>query len=583
MARKSRQQHQINTWNGYDPIRPENVRPVNRTAIYARLSYMDDSRKDSIQTQVALLEAYLEKHPDLHLAGKYVDNGYTGTNFNRPQFKRLLNDMESGAVNCIIIKDLSRFGRNYIEAGYYLETVLPAYHVQLIAVNDGFDMDTSSADELSIILKNLLNDFYSRDLSRRFSDSYDLRVASGVFRHGLPYGYTYDKDRPAYMTYDKKVYHIVKLIFQWGLEGVSVSGIASRLNKMGLSPSDSGTRCNYGYLQQHHEWTFDTVSFILSDPVYAGDFITGKSYDRKCDPFRKRTMIPQEEWKVIPDTHPAYISREDYEKLQTMLHPQANRKNIPIKAELLEKEAFHLYKGVLYCSVCHVKINLKYGVSSSGKHCLSYRCRGDAQQTHAGHASFTLRKPVLDAFVLAELQKHTVSATQFKEWLSSDEGVWQCRSYLNLLQSELDTLAQQVLALNHAIADAYESHADGMITANTLSEQLSSLRLQRTMLENQEEEKARELKDAKAALSQGNPWVTIFAAAPFPTKLNRDLIQRMISRIEIGPNEAVWIEIREKAMMELSTAIYQRCQSKSAALPLTVGAGSVKQKEEKIL
>ena len=105
MARKSRQQHQINTWNGYDPSRPENVRPVNRTAIYARLSYMDDSCKDSIQTQVALLEAYLEKHPDLHLAGKYVDNGYTGTNFNRPQFKRLLNDMETGAVNCIIIKD----------------------------------------------------------------------------------------------------------------------------------------------------------------------------------------------------------------------------------------------------------------------------------------------------------------------------------------------------------------------------------------------------------------------------------------------------------------------------------------------
>ena len=187
MARKSRQKAQLFQL-GKAPDLEQIPIPVTRTGIYARLSLYDMNHtvRDSIQNQLMILTDYMDQHPELNLTEQYIDNGWSGTNFRRPAFLQMIDDIQEGKINCIVTKDLSRLGRNYMETGYYLETLFPMLHVRYISINDGYDSAASEPGQLAVILKNILNDFFSRDLSRRYSASYDLRKEQGVFRKGLP-------------------------------------------------------------------------------------------------------------------------------------------------------------------------------------------------------------------------------------------------------------------------------------------------------------------------------------------------------------------------------------------------------------
>ncbi len=562
MARKSRQRQQINQIRQYEPVAPQSVPAVNRTAIYARLSLADAFAEvsESIENQVGMLQSYLERHPELNLCGLYVDDGWTGTNFNRPRFQQMLKDIEAGDINCVLVKDLSRFGRNYIETGYFLETVFPEHHVRLIAINDGFDTATSDPGELAVILKNLLNDFYSRDISRRFSDSIDLRRARGVYRKGLPYGYTYDKERPDHLAFDPQVSHFVTLIFQWALEGVPSYRISVWLTEMGAPTEErveylrSGGRTKY---EGGCTWQADTVNRLLLNRVYTGDFVAGKTRRRKCEPFNQREKIPEEEWIIVPNSHPAYVSREDFTKLGQRHIQQLKRRNKAISHNAdTYQEQTKLYKGLLFCTHCGRRIQASVEAKESGNTLTLFSCGNSGTNRRENHIRNTIQKRLLDTIVLDQIQTQHWQAEMFKLWLSSDTGVWQSRSYLDTLQKELDALDAKHREFSSKRLSIYEAFTLSEIGEAAFQSQMEGLRGQIKETASLLEAKALELEDAQAALSLANPWLTLFTSFPYPITLDDALVHQTVSRIDISLGQKAAVQFKETYWMELSRRIY---------------------------
>ena len=564
MARKSRQSEQIDRIKNYQPIRPESVLPVNRTAIYARLSLYDLNHicRDSIQNQVSLLEEYMEDHPELNLTERYIDNGWSGTNFQRPGFLRMIQDIQTGKINCIVTKDLSRLGRNYLETGYYLETLFPMMGVRYISINDGFDSDTSDPAQLPIILKNILNDFFSRDLSRRFSDSYDLRKAQGVFRKGFPYGYTFDPENPRYLTFDPNVSHFVRLIFQWGMEGVSTNAISMRLREMKAPTQERMEFLRSGGKTKHEGstlWSTTSVRYILTNRVYTGDFICGKCYNRKCDPFNKRINIPEEEWVIIPNAHPAYISHEEFDKLQERFEQSKNHHQEAVKqnAPTYQKQP-NFYKRILFCQICGRRIQMT-GANKKrpADSIMEYACQSSGSSVLESHPQNHINKKLLDVIVLAQLQNQFRIATQFKHWILSCEGKKRISAYLDSLQAALDQMHQHSCRLAENRADAFESHADSLIDDKTFCLQLEQLRTQSRTLSSELAQQADTLVKVRLALSLSNPWLILFSKIPVPHKLDSSTVHQLIERIELNYSEQVTIHFKEESWFLLLRNTYE--------------------------
>ena len=287
-----------------------------KTAIYTRLSVYDLGRdnSDTMENQIELLQYFVSQQADLSLTDIYIDNGWTGTNFTRPEFQRLLKDVKQGRINCIVVKDLSRFGRNYLETGYYLQKQFPLYNLRFISVNDGYDSLTADPDSLAISMKNIVNDYYSKDISRKVSSSLDLKRAQGVHSWGhAPYGYIRSQENPAILKIDTEVAPYVSLIFQWAMDGIPLQRIAEHLTSL-QAPTYQRlvhTRRN-GHTRRtgSETWSATSVKQIVLNQTYVGDFVFRKSYFRKYDSSNGH-WIPEEEWSIIPDTHPPYIDRDD--------------------------------------------------------------------------------------------------------------------------------------------------------------------------------------------------------------------------------------------------------------------------------
>ena len=246
-----------------------------RTAIYARLSMENNGLEDerSLDNQIRYVEEYIQKHPSLKLVDVYVDNGFSGTNFSRAQFLRLMDDLKVGRINCIVVKDLSRFGRNYLEAGYYLEKIFPFLNIRFIAINDNYDsMDETKKDSLIVPIKNLVNDIYSKDLSRKISGTMRMKEKKGEIWYGVPaYGYWRKPDQPFRMETDEETAPYVRLMFQWTLSGMSYAEIAFRLNQLqAITPTMRLAQRGH-YKEEsarlHTTWAVTSVKTILHNPV----------------------------------------------------------------------------------------------------------------------------------------------------------------------------------------------------------------------------------------------------------------------------------------------------------------------------
>lgn len=349
---------------------------VYRTAIYCRLSREDGDKveSNSIASQRAICEDYIARHDDLEIVCEpFVDDGYSGVSFNRPNFKKLEDAIRKGAIDCIVVKDLSRFSRNYIDGGRYLEKIFPQLGIRFIAVNDAYDSLTGDpqSDSFVIPFKNLINDSYCKDISMKIRSSLEVKQKNGEFVGAFaPYGYKKSLDNKNQLIVDEAVSEYVQMIFAMYKDGFSIGRIAARLNQMGvLSPMEykhsAGVKFDTVFKTgDTAKWTYKAVQRILTNEVYIGVLAQGK---RGTPNYKVRVVQPKDEteWVKVEGAHEALVSYEDFMAVKTMM--KRDMRCSP------DQDEAHLFSGFLFCGDCQQSMTRKT-VPSKTKKYIYYVC-----------------------------------------------------------------------------------------------------------------------------------------------------------------------------------------------------------------
>ena len=357
-----------------------------KACLYLRLSDEDkrNIEDNSIGNQKKICLEHLKKLPEIEVIASYIDNGASGTNFSRSGFKQMLQDLTKGEINCVVVKDLSRLGRNYLETSEYLEKFFPEAGIRFIAVNNGYDSirKLNGKQEIVIPFSNIVNDMYAKDVSRKIRSSIETLMKSGEFlppSGSIPYGYLRDEKNNTYII-DEETAPIVQEIFKMKLQGVSDCEIIRTLNRKQI-PSPGKIRYLRGMTKAEKYkdavWIGSTLRKLLSNEVYLGHRIHGK-VKRDCLGAEKKRR-PQEEWEYIYNVHPALISEEDFQKIQQIKEKGREKQVQCNKHQELSLEERRLLTGKIYCGDCGALMGVRKGnqrLTSKKLPRIFYQCDG---------------------------------------------------------------------------------------------------------------------------------------------------------------------------------------------------------------
>ena len=549
MARKSRK----NTGAVIEaPVQISNYFP---TAIYVRLSIENsgkDDDGDSIANQISFCKAYLAEHTDLKLYDIYEDNGEKGTNFDRPEFKRMMDDIRSGKVKCVLVKDLSRFGRDYIEAGEYLEKIFPFMGIRFISITDGYDSlncdDAESA--LMIPLKNMINDVYAKDISRKIITSFRARQEKGEFLPAFaPYGYVKSKEVAYRYEIDQETAPYVRMIFEWKAEGVSHNEICKRLNDMGaVTPArrkvDLGIWRAEKY--KHTVWHGRTIIDIMKNPTYTGCIVYGRIPKSLYEGI-KMHRAPEEEWRYVPDAHEPIISQELFDKVQKMFADRAEKFKAKMdeNAPLRELVTNH-FKGKIYCGDCGKRMRFvkptdkRYPVDQD--HAV-YVCGGYLDSGYSRCSRHSIRYPVVADAVLAAINIQLELALKQEQLIRQMRGSVKEKNLIDKYVGQINYLSQELKKINGKRESLFENFAEDIL--DEAEYQFSKKKYDD---EAEEIEKTLTVEKAKKVqlddiLSLSNEWLVAIHKAENVTEIDAGLVKHLVSSVKIFEDNRVEVEL----------------------------------------
>ena len=331
-----------------------------KTAIYARLSDFDDVLRDteSLEVQISYIKEYINHRDDLMLLDVFADKRCTGMNFDRPEFERLLKSLQERKIDCIVVKDFSRLGRNFVETGQYLEQVFPLFGVRFIAINDNYDsLNSQSRDGMLVPIKSMINEMYSKDLSQKIQSCFRSKEARGEIYTPVPFGYK--RNQQNHLVLDEKVSDVVVRIFLWKKSGMKEREIAKKLSAQGI-PTPFTRRCQLGYMRNTSRvkdptWQPAFVTKVLENPVYTGTMVYNRiAYD---ETYRKIGENPRGSWRMVPDNHPAIISWELFDEVSALREAeQAVREERKTWCKQRRKNNPNIFKGRIFCKECGEKL-----------------------------------------------------------------------------------------------------------------------------------------------------------------------------------------------------------------------------------
>ncbi len=434
---------------------------VWEVAIYARLSREDEKdekfngQSESIENQIKFLKNIVTSNGWI-LAGIYKDDGYTGTNFNRPDFTRMMNDVDMGLVNLVITKDLSRLGRDYIETGRYIEKIFPAKNIRYIAVNDNVDtFDKKNSNNDITPFKSVMNDMYAKDISNKVRTSIYAKAHEGEsIKAFLPYGYKKDKDNKNVFLIDEDVAENVAYIFKLYISGKSKTEIARTLNSKGIITPLEYKMLHTNYFNPNsnksHVWNSCVINKILRDRIYTGDLVQLK-YNKVNYKLEKIKNVPLDEQIIIPNHHCAIIDKSTFNAVQNMLDKKSNEWNYSNRKR-------HLLSGLAYCSCgSRISYNLNHGKIWRCV-CSSYKRYGNKFCTN-----IHLREDELINAVVSSLKKNINQYLHFNK-LNYNVDVPE-----NNNKAEIQLLNKKLDEINKIIANLYEDKISGIISNSTFN------------------------------------------------------------------------------------------------------------------
>ena len=530
-------------------------------AIYLRLSSDDGDKaeSDSIRNQRSLLQDFVSKHSELSLIEEYVDDGYSGANFERPAFQRMMEDVRNHKINCIIVKDLSRLGRNYIETGRYLEKIFPVLGVRFIAVNDHYDSaDTKNdADQIIVPFKNLINDAYCRDISMKIRSQLEIKRKKGEFTGSYAsYGYAKDPVDKNHLVIDEYAAEIVRFIFNMKMDGYSADRIAMKLNEMGvLTPMEYKRSCGFNYTcgfrsYKDAKWCATSVLRILKNELYVGTMVQGKT--RKINYKVKVCMdVRPEDWVRVEGTHEPIVSREIFECVQNLM--KLDTRTSP------EEEMIYIFSGLLRCGDCGQNM-VRRVVKKKGKQYRYYHC--STYKNKEGCTSHNISDAKLQKVVLEAIQKQIALLVQADAIMAQIENIPQQQFGVKLLDSQIRTLNAEVQKYKDLRNNLYQDMVDGIITR----EEYRDIKQTFTRKMERAEESIRELETKKRRLLSNEmrtqKWVEEFKNCRNIETLDRKVTVMLIKRIVIYSSDR--IEIHFNHADEMAELISYAFASKDA-------------------
>ena len=490
--------------------------------LYLRLSRDDDKLGESasISTQRRMLAAYAKEHGYLVYA-EYVDDGYSGTSFDRPGFQRMIRDIESKKINMVITKDLSRLGRDYITAGQYTELYFPSKGVRYIAVNDGYDSDSPYNDLAPF--QHVINEMYARDASKKIRSALQSKIAAGCFIGNFaPYGYQKDPENKNHLLVDPSTAQVVQYIFQQAELGFRPADIARELNRRGV-PCPALHRCqthpgldaaNYS---RRLEWTPSTIGKMLRNICYLGHMAQGKTSKLS---FKAHATIekPREDWVVVEHTHEPLVSREAFDLAGQRMASRTKR----------PAGGFHnIFSGIAKCADCgpNMSITSAHGVYRLA--CGAYKLRGTA-----GCTNHFIDYETLCRLVLEQLRKQLQLTDEQRHALLNRAMELPGRADGGRTDKRAATLKRRTAELDRVIEQLYEDNLSGKI---------GDERFQRLLARYEAEQKGAEaeLQQIQERAEAGSPadqrdCSTLLAQWENPEALTPDLLYRLVDRVEIS-------------------------------------------------
>lgn len=551
MARKSRKETVV--------LPAPEIDTTCRAGVYVRLSVEDKhTRTASIETQQLIIARYLEQNPEIIVVQTYIDNGATGTNFHRPGFQQMLSDIEAGLINCVIVKDLSRLGRNVIDTGYYIERYFPAQGVRFIAVNDRYDSSSPdhAHDGIIIPLRNMINEAYALDIAKKIKAQQRQAMKDGKYVGGrTPYGYLKAPDDCHQLIVDPVAAEVVKNMFQWAAEGDGLNTIAVRLNEAGvLAPSHYKKRLGeitHENLIGNGNWQTRTVAKILRAGVYAGDLVQGVS--KVID--HKQVRASADEWTVVRDTHEAIVSRELFDAVQKVLDCAAQQ----AKDREIHSWSPNLLRGKIFCAHCGHSLHRQKCVRKKTPDVYVYHCISNNRiKKGACPGVFIDEMNLLDA--LADILQEQLDTT-LGQYSLSPENLSKEAKEQKSIQDKIASRKQEIQQLRTYQRGLYE----GLIQNHLSQDEYFALK---DKYEAKIEAVSKEIEQLKAGLAiiarQLEQYKMLSQDAQHIKEdrhLTAALIDRLIERVEVSREKQITVHFRFQSEFEHCEEVLNQCRN----------------------
>ena len=547
MARKSRKESGVQTRESFSKTIGYQV------GFYLRLSDKEakDRDSESIENQFALLKDFIKNKPDFRLISTFTDDGKTGTNFRRSGFEQMMDAVRNGRINCIIVKDLSRFGRNYLEAGHYIEHVFPFLNVRFIAVTDGFDTLTATPAQLSYLipLKNIMNENYARDISKKERSAKKVLRKKGCFLGAYAmYGYEKTSDKHVIGVDPEAAVH-VKTIFDLCEKGYSDSAIAKYLNERKiLCPArykyEKGIVKDAKYANKSG-WYPQTIGGILTSRVYIGDMVQGARRSKEIK--GKKEVVPMSEWDIVSGTHEAIISKEQFDRVQEIRMDRHRRyeKMIQENRRLAGKsEDSGILKGKVFCGDCKRAMVRKHIKSCKDK----YRYVCDMHEKTGQCSRKFLPEQELFEMLGCLIRRQIEAACQVKEWLHSRKQE-EARELLRFEQTFRETEDKRS-RLVQKMAALYQDWKEGILDQDEYFYMKKRYEEELTGCEGEREELMGRKQEYIMAYTSENPALKAVSEIPYDFVLSRELVDRLIEKIEIYEGNRVRVSFKFQDEMQ---------------------------------
>lgn len=527
------------------------------TGLYLRISGEEAAKGEKLNNQRDLLLSYVKTQNDLKIVDIYSDNGETGTNFDRPEWNRLMEDVRKKRISCIVVKDLSRFGRNYIETGNYLEMLFPVLNVRFIAVNDNYDtqnLESSALQPLDTMIKGIVNEAYAKDISRKIFTTKEIQRKNGLYYGNVPpYGYCKDPADPHHLVINKETAPTVQQIFQRKLDGMGNFQIARLLNERNI-PAPMRYQFLVGAVRapryENSVWQGITVKVILSNRTYTGDLAMGKKRKNLSQNLTKTQNIPCEDWTITENTHEAIISHEIFFKVQRicMQELEKNRASRYCNSDMDSPD--DIFAGLVYSG--NTKLKMYRTRNYYEKYGMKYRYTtiSERDADYSQCPIITIKEEQIRETLVCLLKKQMELALELNNYLVEVQEHQTFLSRKEALEKQIKALAARHKELASMQSDLYLHYSEGLITREKYLAQKEEYRLERLSAEKSQAELKSALERLQIRFSPHNPYIRLLLEFYEGDSLSKVLLHKLVDKIYVYDSKTLEVVFKYRDEIE---------------------------------